>query len=211
MKKWATPIPIKKLIVFENKSTSRAFGKISEELAFEKMKDAYPEIFDHLEPFKDKGKQRFDKGEFWWELRNCAYYDLFNKPKIIFPNLQNTNKFAFDDTGVYLNAPAVFLPSNEKALLAILNSKVVWYFLKSICVIRSGGYIEVKPQYFEQIPIPNIDATTQSKLAELVENAIQEKSNNQQADISKIENQIDQLVYQLYDLTEEEIQIIEKA
>jgi adenine-specific DNA-methyltransferase len=79
---------------------------------------------------------------------------LFDKPKIIFPNLQNNNKFAFDDTGVYLNAPAVFLPSNDKALLAILNTKVVWHFLKSVCVIRSGGYIEVKPQYFEQIPIP---------------------------------------------------------
>ena len=39
-------------------------------------------------------------------------------------------------------------------MLCILNSKVVWEFLKSICVVRSGGYIEVKPQYFEQIPIP---------------------------------------------------------
>ena len=48
------------------------------------------------------------------------------------------------------------LPSNNKALLAILNSKIVWIFLTSICVVRNGGYIEVKPQYFEQIPIPPI-------------------------------------------------------
>jgi len=209
LKKWATPQPFKKMIVFESKSTSKNFGKLSEDVAFEKMKDAYPEIISHLEPLKEKAKKRFDKGEFWWELRNCAYYDLFDKPKIIFPNLQNTNKFAFDNTGVYLNAPAVFLPSNDKALLAALNSKVVWHFLKSVCVIRSGGYIEVKPQYFEQIPIPNIDAQTQTKLTELAEKAIQEKNNNQQADISEIENQIDQLVYQLYELTAEEIKIVE--
>ena len=87
-------------------------------------------------------------------MRNCAYYDLFEKPKIIFPNLQNSNKFALDSEGVYINAPAVFLPNSSKTLLCVLNSKVVWKFLLSICVVRSGGYIEVKPQYFEQIPIP---------------------------------------------------------
>jgi hypothetical protein len=103
------------------------------------------------------------------------------------------------------------LPSNNKALLAVLNSKVVWYFLKSICVIRSGGYIEVKPQYFEQIPIPNIEAKTQTELTELTEKAIREKNNNQQADIATIETQIDQLVYKLYDLTDEEIAIIENS
>ncbi len=69
-----------------------------------------------------------------------------------------------DERGVFINAPAVMLslahldkPINQgKFLLSILNSKVVWYFLKSICVVRNGGYIEVKPQYFEQIPIPEI-------------------------------------------------------
>ena len=209
LKKWVTPNPFKKMIVFESKSTSKKYGKLSEVEAFEEVKKEYPEVIKYLEPFAERAKKRFDKGEYWWELRNCAYYHLFEKPKIIFPNLQNTNKFVFDDKGIYLNNPAVFLPSDNKALLAILNSKVIWYFLKSICVIRSGGYIEVKPQYFEQIPIPEIDPKTEAKLIELAENAIQERTNNQQADISAIETQIDQLVYQLYELTEDEKKIIE--
>jgi len=209
LKKWVTSAPFKKMIVFESKSTTTYFGKLSEDMAFKKMKETYPEIFSHLEPYKEKAIKRYDKGEYWWELRNCAYYDLFEKPKIIFPNLQNSNKFAFDNSGVYLNAPAVFLPSNDKALLAILNSKAVWHFLKSICVIRSGGYIEVKPQYFEQIPIPDIDPNIKSKLFDLTEKIIQAKTNNLQAEIPSLESQIDQLVYQLYNLTEEEIKIIE--
>ena len=49
------------------------------------------------------------------------------------------------------------LPVNNKALLAVLNSKIVWTFLTTICVVRNGGYIEVKPQYFEQIPIPPLE------------------------------------------------------
>ncbi|HBS85672.1 MAG TPA: type II restriction endonuclease [Bacteroidales bacterium] len=211
LKKWITPLSFKKMIVFESKSTARQFGKLNEDAALEKMKEVFPEIFKHLEPFKDKAIKRFDKGEYWWELRNCAYYNLFEGSKIIFPNLQNTNKFAFDDSGVYLNAPAVFLPSNDKALLAVLNSKVVWHFLKSVCVIRSGGYIEVKPQYFEQIPVPVLEEKTKSKLIELVDKAIKERSENQKADIKIIEAEIDQLVYQLYGLTEEEIKIIESS
>jgi hypothetical protein len=211
IKKWTTPHSSKKMIIFESKSTHKNFGDLKEDEALKKMKDAFPEIFKHLEPFKEKAKMRYDKGDFWWELRNCAYYNLFEKPKIIFPNLQNSNKFALDDKGIYLNAPAVFLPSNDKALLAILNSKLVWYFLKSICVIRNGGYIEVKPQYFEQIPIPNIDISIQTRLIELTNKAIHERSINQLADISTIESQIDQLVYQLYNLTEEEIAIIENS
>jgi len=211
LKKWTTPAPFKKMIVFESKSTTTLFGKLDEASAFQKMKAAYPEIILHLEPFADKAFQRFDKGDYWWELRNCAYYDLFSKPKIIFPNLQNSNKFAFDDTGVYLNAPAVFLPSNDKSLVAILNSKVVWHFLKSICVIRSGGYIEVKPQYFEQIPIPIVDEITKKALMELVEKVIYGRKLNPHSDISALESQIDHLVYQLYDLTDAEIAIIENG
>lgn len=209
LKKWTTPPPFKRMIVFESKSTTKRFGKINADIALNKMKETYPEIFEHLDKHEKNAMIRFDKGEFWWELRNCAYYDLFEKPKIIFPNLQNSNKFAYDDKGVYLNAPSVFLPSNDMSLLAILNSKVVWHFLKSICVIRSGGYIEVKPQYFEQIPIPNIDEKTKVSLSSLVDQILTNKSQNPSADTSLLESQIDQLVYQLYDLSEEEIAIVE--
>jgi len=157
LKKWHTPTPDQKLILFESGWTKETYGEeISEEEALEKVKSDFPTIMEHLLPFEKKAKKRYDQGEFWWELRNCAYYDLFDKPKIIFPNLQNSNKFCLDERGVYINAPAVFLPSASKTLLCVLNSTIVWEFLLSICVVRSGGYIEVKPQYFEQIPIPEL-------------------------------------------------------
>ncbi len=104
----------------------------------------------------------------------------------------------------------MFLPSDDLALLAILNSKVVWYFLTSVCVIRSGGYIEVKPQYFEQIPIPEVDPQTQKALGDLARSAIDARQQNPQADIADIEAQIDKLVYQLYALTAEEVAVIEE-
>jgi len=48
----------------------------------------------------------------------------------------------------YINAPAVILPTNNKALLCLLNSKLAWYFFKDICVIRSGGFIEMETAVF---------------------------------------------------------------
>jgi hypothetical protein len=275
IKKWKTPNPQQKLILFPSGWTKGKYGlETSEVEALSLLKKDFPEIINHLMPFEEIGKKRYDKGDFWWELRNCAYYDLFEQPKIIFPNLQNKNKFSLDNDGVFVNAPAVILPFSSKTLLCVLNSKLVWEFLKSICVVRSGGYIEVKPQYFEQIPIPefkyeeefeikadliieatkNLQSTTsrflgllQSKfhiekpstklqnwpdldfkgfLGELTKAKVKlslseeadwmayfheqkAKAQSLQSDISRLDREIDKLVYELYGLTEEEIRIVE--
>jgi adenine-specific DNA-methyltransferase len=211
IKKWVTPSADKWMIIFASKSTQLNFGKLTEDDALERMKKQYSSIFKHLLNFQKKAKKRYDKGQYWWELRNCAYYDLFTQPKIIFPNLQNSNKFCFDKSGTYLNAPAVFLPISvkEKYLLGILNSRLIWYFLRNICVVRSGGYLEVKPQYFEQIPIPQISNLDQDILTQLVYQILTAKKADPNADTSALEAEIDQMVYQLYELTPEEIKIIE--
>lgn len=292
IKKWNAPKVEQSLILFKSKWTNSSYEKEStEEENFDALKRDFPKIMEHLIPFEERARKRYDKGDYWWELRNCAYYDLFDKPKIIFPNLQNSNKFCLDTEGIFVNAPAVFLPSDNKTLLCVLNSKIVWEFLKSICVVRSGGYIEVKPQYFEQIPIPKFQnekifnekagntikyvsdfqelnrkftnyftsSLTINKLTRKLENwhqldfsdfikelnkaikvtnkdllkdglepipiltkldemewmdAFETKKNESQAlqiQINKTEKEIDAMVYELYGLTQEEIEIVEEA
>ena len=111
----------------------------------------------------------------WFEIQDSVdYYKVFEEPKITWPNLQSSSKFSLESKGYYINAPSVVLPSNSKTLLCVLNSKVTWFFLRSVCVVRSGGYLEVKPQYFEQIPVPelkNEDALEQ-KADEIIENTV---------------------------------------
>ena len=177
LNKWSNYEYNQSLILFKSKWTKTKFGNLNESDALDRIKEFQPEIINHLLSFEQKAKARFDKGDYWWELRNCAYYSLFEQPKIIFPNLQNKNKFSIDEKGIYINAPAVMLSlihldnpiSEGKFLLGILNSKLIWYFLKSICVVRSGGYIEVKPQYFEQIPIPITPFEFQKPITDKVE------------------------------------------
>jgi len=278
LEKWIAPESVQQLILFKSKWTKETYGnKITETEAVEKLKKEYPEQIERILTFEEQAKKRYDKGEFFWELRNCAYYDLFEKPKIVFPNLQNSNKFAFDETGAYINAPAVILPTKDKFLTAILNSKLVWYFLTNICVMRNGGYIEVKPQYFEQVPVPDLSEEVKDKLTQLTNDIISKTIEKQSVQskfskllsikyseltqtkklenwfeldfkgfknelskqkihfslgeesewfeyfeeqcqkhkavstsISNIENEIDKLVYSLYGLTAEEIDILEK-
>jgi hypothetical protein len=177
LNKWSNNEYNQSVILIKSKWTKTKFGNLTEMEAIEKTKVLIPEILEHLLPFEQKAKTRYDKGDYWWELRNCAYYHLFDQPKIIFPNLQNSNKFSLDNQGIYINAPAVMISlghlkdpiSEGKVLLGILNSKLIWYFLKTICVVRSGGYIEVKPQYFEQIPIPKITEADQKPLHDKTE------------------------------------------
>lgn len=279
LSKWCNSNPVQQLVFFESKWTKNTYGKdITEQKALEFLHRDYPDLIKQILPFEDRAKKRYDQGDFFWELRNCAYYDKFDKPKIIFPNLQNKNKFSYDDTGTVINAPAVMLPTEDKFLAAILNSKLVWYFLTSICVVRSGGYIEVKPQYFEQIPIPEINTNDKIEMTAITETMLelnrqlQEKKNkfisriqsnfeidkitkklgsfyefdfktfvaelkkqklilslsqqdewedyfsgyknlinNLQEDIAKTDKEIDEMVYELYGLSEEEKYIIERG
>ncbi|GBC63279.1 hypothetical protein DENIS_4273 [Desulfonema ishimotonii] len=153
LNKWLCSDAKKWLILFPKGWTSNISGQKGSENAWKYIKENFPGIAGHLGQYESKAVKRHDKGEFWWELRACAYYDLFESPKIVWPNLQEDNKFAFDNNKFYINAPSVILPVKNKALLCIVNSKLAWFFLKDICAIRSGGYVEMKPQYFEQLPI----------------------------------------------------------
>ena len=182
----------------------------------------FPAVKAHLDKFNPKLSKRCDQGKTPYNLRNCAYQALFYEPKIVWGNLQNTNKFSFDETGSCISAPACMLPTNDKSLLCILNSKIVWLFLTSICVVRNGGYIEVKPQYFEQIPIPTATPEQQQTLAALADQMLaahtQLASAKSDADkktlqqrIAILDAQINAQVYALYGLSPEEIAVVEGA
>lgn len=129
--------------------------------------EEYPAVKAYLDTFEPRLSQRYDKGDTPYNLRNCAYQPLFYRSKIIWGNLQNANKFSWDDAGTVISAPACMLPTDNKALLAVLNSRVVWLFLTSICVVRNGGYIEVHPQYFEQVPVPPLEGEPKEALESL--------------------------------------------
>ena len=124
----------------------------------------YPSVLRYLEQFKKELSPKKSKeqeigrkpGKYeWYEIQDSIdYYKEFEKPKIIWGNLATRASFSLDEkNGFYVNAPACILPSSSRYVLGILNSKLMSYFLKSICAERQGGFIEQKPVYVSQVPI----------------------------------------------------------
>jgi len=192
------------------------------------LQNQYPGVASHLAPYAVASQKRYDKGEYWWELRACDYYDEFTKDKIIIPAIVANASYNYDENGFYSNDKTSIIPTDDKYLLGLLNSSTIDYFMHQIASTKQGGYYEYKPMYVSQLPIHLIDYSSSSEVAfhdqmvDLVERMLdlhkrlaaaqlpQEKTMLQRQ-IEATDKQIDRLVYELYGLTEEEIAIVEGA
>ncbi len=174
--------------------------------------DDYPAIKAHLDKFDSQLKKRQDKGKTPYNLRNCAYHEDFAKEKLLWIELVENGRFAYDDTGVYGEATA-FIMTGEciKYLCAILNSKLVRWFLQQIAPTSGMGTLRWKKVYVETIPVPKITAAEQRSFIHLINRILTAKTPDPDVDTSVFESEIDRMVYSLYNLTTEEIAIVENA
>jgi hypothetical protein len=184
----------------------------------------FPALAKHLAPFAEIAKRRWDKGEFWWELRPCDYYDIFEKPKIVYPDIAKESRFALDEDGYYTANTTYIIPVADKYLLAILNSRLIWEYYKSIAAVLGdadkGGRLRWFTQDVVRLPIAKankecriaisqkVDAMLAAKKA-LAKAKTEKEKNYYENKCATLDRQIDKLVYELYGLTEEEIRIIE--
>jgi len=126
--------------------------------------DRYPAIKEHLEQFRAELEKRWDKGNYWYELRHCDYYEEFEKPKIVYPVIAMTNRFCLDDYGYFTNDKVFFIPRNDKYLLSLLNSKLAFFYLKSICSVLGDpgkrGRLELREVHIKNLPIRRINFNT---------------------------------------------------
>jgi len=153
VKRYEIPTAEKYLILFPKGFTREQSGCSDELEAWAWLSQTYPAIAEWLEPFTEKGRKRTDKGEFWWELRACGYYDEFEKQKIMYQVFQVKPAFIYDVNNTYCNNAIWMLPKDDKVLLAILNSKIGWFLISSYCTAIQNGY-QLIWKYLEQIHIP---------------------------------------------------------
>ncbi|MCG6206016.1 N-6 DNA methylase [Rhodopseudomonas sp. HC1] len=115
----------------------------------------YPAIRDWLLPFRPELEKRATKQE-WWELQQAqlAYQPKFEAPKIAWPHFQQSRVFALDRNSYFLNNKCFFIPSDDAFLLALLNSRCLWFQFVSLARLKRGGYFEAEAQYIEQLRLP---------------------------------------------------------
>ncbi|WP_338874932.1 TaqI-like C-terminal specificity domain-containing protein [Spirosoma sp. SC4-14] len=206
IKRYQTPTVDKYLILLEKGITNQKRQGIEPELWF---KNNYSAIYEWLKPFEAKAKIRSDKGEYWWELRACDYYNEFEVNKITFPDIGIRVQAIYDELGSYCVNTAYFIPKDDKYLLALLNSNTVLHFYINLSTAIRGGYLRFFKQYVEQIPIPSATNAQKVNAECYVDQILTAKAVDPAADTSALESEIDKLVYELYGLTDEEIAILE--
>ncbi len=243
--------------------------------------ESYPAIKKHLDGFYPMLEKRGDKGDTPYNLRNCAYWEEFSKPKIIYPNMTSVFPFMYDESGFFSNDKSFILTVNNNSvsllfLTAVFNSSLAKLWIWYNCPELLGGTREIRKVYFEHFPVPHANeeqttmlaqyATDRTKLtvslqtltskfqrtiqrkfnlddlpgklqnwylltykefiAELAKKKVKLSLSEEaeweayfmqeakqalvlKSEIYKTDQEIDRMVYQLYDLTEEEIKIEE--
>ena len=165
----------------------------------------YPAIKQHLDKYWDKISSRADKGYTPYNLRNCAYLDDFSKPKIMYPNMTMFLPFYYDTKGFFQNDKSFMITgSNIAYLTAFLNSSVFKYcFANNFPKLGNDGR-ELRKIFFDKIPVLLPSSETEQFFSELIDDIQREFA------IGKAKY-IDQQIYALYNLTPEEIAVIEQG
>jgi hypothetical protein len=184
------------------------------------IKSDFPHLFFHLSSYEKELKKRDDQGKNWWNLRACKYYSDFVKDKIIWGLTADKWAFAYDDKKHYLPSNGYILTSDGglslKYLLALLNSNLLRFYFSFIGIMTAGGAYTLKHETISALPVKEISEKEQQSCVNLVDKILSIMKDgdcltnpSKQAKVKEYEKQIDQLVYKLYELTPEEIKIVE--
>ncbi len=157
------------------------------------------------------------KTSVWWKYTFSMHKEYYHLNKIWTSYRNKTNEFSLDESTDYIgltNTTVIFDTNKDiclKYLLALLNSKVLTFRYKSIGKQTGSGVYEYFENGVGKLPIPLVSSAQQQKLVNLVDKILVAKKDNPDADTTKLESEIDSLVYELYGLNAEDIAIIEKG
>lgn len=116
----------------------------------------YPAVKAHLDQYWDKISTRADKGDTPYNLRNCAYLDLFFEPHICWKAVGRNLTFSIVESGVFLTAPACFLSAgiNNEYILCMLSSEIGKFFIFQNSDTTGAGDIMLNIQSLIKFPVP---------------------------------------------------------
>lgn len=170
----------------------------------------YSAIKKHLDKYYSDLEVRQDKGITPYNLRNCAYLEEFDKPKIIYAETTISPNFYYDNEN-FIAEKTNFIMTGEnlKYIMAVLSSKLgfyIFYNFYSEITLGDVGF-QYRKSSLEEFPIPEVDKKIEKEIINLVEKVIKGKKKG--IDTREFEEEIDKIVYGLYNLNENEIKIIE--
>ena len=162
----------------------------------------YPAIKIHLDQYWQDISNRTDMGDTPYNLRNCAYMEDFNKPKIVYPNMTKYMPFVYDEEKCFTNQKCFIITGDHVAYLtAFFNSSLFKYCFRDVFPELQGGTRELSKIFFDKIPIKMVPEETELTFRRCV-NEIQYKYSQEKAEY------IDNLIFDIYGLSLREKQAI---
>ncbi|WP_367701444.1 type IIG restriction enzyme/methyltransferase [Helicobacter pylori] len=181
--------------------------------------EKYPATKAHLDSHYDTIATRCDQGDTPYNLRNCAYLEDFEKEKIVWNPVSGEYFFTFIKDEIYFNNSLFMMTSKTLKtrdfyyICGLLNTTLYkWLTIQMTNLITIGKYAYGSKDKIERLPIPQITPKNQELADKITDGAKQIlalKEKDPKANTQQLEKEIDALVYQLYNLTDEEIKIIE--
>lgn len=165
------------------------------ENAWQLFEKAHPTIAAYFgtEAMRKALVARQDQGHFFWELRSCAFWDEFQKPKVFMPSIERNVEYAPVLQEMYGNNKTHFVVTDRWAYLAaVLNSRISWWFTKQIFTTKQGGYYEFIPQFVGQMPIPELQVGQEEVFIAIVNSILSGKN------VLMFEQLLNGLVYELF-------------
>ena len=212
MKRWRVEFADHYIIKLESSENKQhPWSGKSEKEAEKCFAATYPAIHARFEEFRSALKNRDDQGKYFWELRSCAYWNEFDKPGVIYPELALVPQYAYSQQGWICDCTLYVIPTPAMYLVALMNSVVVRFFFQQIAPKMRGDYLRFKALYMSQIPIPAATPAQQKAVEKLVNRILAAKRQQPGADTTALEQEIDRLVYALYGLTPAEIKLVEAS
>ena len=184
------------------------------------LKKRYPAVFNHLLHYRDRlqmrGQCRYggkrNRGQHHWlELDNNPtdkYLTQFTRDKIVWSDISTEPTFHVLEREMYINNTVYMIVGNNlKYLLGVLNSSVIAFYLTIIATDLGKKGVRYFKQFVEKLPVPAPPNEKTCSIVQLVEKIISHKKDSKNTD--SLESEIDKLVYELYGLTEAEIDLVE--
>ncbi|MDU1906701.1 MAG: TaqI-like C-terminal specificity domain-containing protein [Dysgonomonas sp.] len=142
---------------------------------------------------------------------------LFDNEKLVAPEISRGGNFSYDFKGEFYSTTKIYgyikkenIIEDYKFWLGLLNSQLFWFFIQNTGYILRGGYFTFKTDYIQPFPVPQ---TIPSSIYEAVSNAVDSilkiKVNDIKINTSELEKIINNHIYYLYDLNEQDVKIIE--
>ena len=202
-----------RVVVFPYKVVEDRASLYSEE----EIKILFPKGYSYLKNceiiLRNRERGRLLSDDYWYRYIYPKNLILFDNIKLVAPEISLGGNYAFDEKGQFYSTTKIYgyikkndVKSSYKSLMAILNSKVMWYFMRNTGYVLRGGYYTFKTNYVKPFPMPSDEAiiAIEPVLIPLVDKVLLAKKNNPKADTSTEEREIDNIVFDLYGLTEEE-------